>query len=75
MYKGSKEAATVNIGNFTGDRVLDRKLVIEALKKQGIKNIKGYVIHHTSDDGILQLIEENIHSDFSHYGGVFDFGK
>ena len=75
MYKGNKKLATVNIGKFTGDRALDRELAIEILKKRGIKNIDGYVLHHTADDGVLQLIERNIHSDFPHYGGYYYFKK
>lgn len=75
MYKGNKKLATVNIGKFTGNRALDRELAIEILKKRGIKNIDGYVLHHTADDGVLQLIERNIHSDFPHYGGYYYFKK
>ena len=75
MYKGNKKLATVNIGKFTGDRALDRELAIKEFEKRNIYNIDGYVIHHTADDGVLQLIKENIHSDFPHYGGYYYFKK
>ncbi|MEB3072783.1 T7SS effector LXG polymorphic toxin [Parvimonas sp. C2] len=71
MFEGNKKLATVNIGKFTKSRYLDRKLVIEELKKRGIKDIDGYEIHHTADDGVFQLIKKQIHDTFSHYGGRY----
>ncbi|MDE6662796.1 MAG: HNH endonuclease [Lachnospiraceae bacterium] len=28
-----------------------------------------YIIHHDIENGILQLIDENIHKEFTHIGG------
>ena len=75
MYKGNKKLAKINIGNFTGDRALDKKLAIEILEKRGIFNYEGYIIHHGNSDGILYLIKENVHKEFSHCGGYYYFSK
>ena len=69
MYKGNKRLATVNIGKFTGDRALDKQLAIKEFAKRGIDIPKGYEIHHTCENGVLQLIKKEIHNDFAHYGG------
>ena len=29
----------------------------------------GYVVHHDTINGILQLVDENIHQEFTHIGG------
>jgi len=29
----------------------------------------GYVVHHHTENGILQLVEEEIHTMFTHIGG------
>ncbi|WP_074960248.1 HNH endonuclease [Ruminococcus albus] len=31
----------------------------------------GYVVHHSIENGIIQLVDQAIHSEFSHYGGVY----
>ena len=71
MFEGNKKLATVYIKNFTGNRILDRKLAIEAFKEQGIEDFEGYIIHHGNGDGIFHLIKESIHKEFSHYGGYY----
>ena len=36
----------------------------------GITEIpKGYIVHHDVENGILQLVDENIHAEFTHIGG------
>ena len=75
MYKGNKRLATVNIGKFTGDRALDKQLAIKEFAKRGIDIPKGYEIHHTCENGVLQLIKKEIHNDFAHYGGHYYFKK
>lgn len=71
MYGGDRELATVNIGEFTGNREIDKKLAIEILEKRGINEIDGYIFHHDYKNGVFQLIDEKIHIQFSHYGGYY----
>ncbi|MCR5836332.1 MAG: HNH endonuclease [Lachnospiraceae bacterium] len=73
MYLGIKE---INIGSFSGDRELDKLKLIDELTKMGIKNgiPKGYVAHHHTKNGIMQLIREDIHKQFTHVGGYSLFG-
>ena len=52
---------------------MDRKRAIEILANQGIEDLTGYVVHHDFREGIMQLIESNIHSEFTHYGGRYYF--
>ncbi|WP_155970625.1 HNH endonuclease [Streptococcus ruminantium] len=71
MYHGDRDLATVSIKQFTGDRALDRRLAVEEFAKQGIDDLTGYAIHHDYKNGILQLVDIDIHSQFSHYGGFY----
>lgn len=71
MYKGDRDLSTVSIGEFTRDRELDRKVVRQILIDRGIKNLDKYVIHHDYKNGVFQLIDRDIHKEFSHYGGYY----
>lgn len=61
----------ISIGSFTGDRNLDKRLYLEQLKKlYGLNSIPdGYVVHHDTTDGVLQLVKEDYHKEFLHRGG------
>ena len=62
---------SVDIGEFTGDRSKDIKKMLEVLEEDyGITEIPdGYIVHHDIENGILQLVDENIHKEFTHIGG------
>lgn len=61
----------VNIGGFTGDRGQDLSKLLDILEKEyGITEIPdGFIVHHHTENGVLQLVDERIHSLFSHVGG------
>lgn len=61
----------ISIGEFTGDRNTDKKLYLEKLEEEyGLTDIPdGYVLHHDTENGILQLIKEDYHKEFTHAGG------
>lgn len=61
----------ISIGKFTGDRNTDKKLYLEKLEEEyGLTDIPdGYVLHHDTENGILQLIKEDYHKEFTHAGG------
>lgn len=61
----------ISIGEFTGDRYEDKKLYLKALEEQyGITEIPdGYVLHHDSENGTMQLVQEDWHKEFTHAGG------
>ena len=61
----------INIGHFTGDRNEDIRLYKEKLKEEyELTDIpKGYCVHHDSKNGILQLVKEDYHKEFTHVGG------
>jgi|GEM_PF-1429411 len=61
----------VNIGSFTGDRTKDMAKLKEVLKNDyGINEIPaGFVAHHDIENGIMQLVQEDIHKKFRHIGG------
>ena len=58
---------------FTGNRTTDMKNAIKHLDNTyGIDEIpKGYILHHDIDNGVFQLVRNNVHSGFSHYGGYY----
>ena len=62
---------SIDIGEFTGDRGKDIDKMLEILEADyGITEIPdGYVVHHDIENGILQLVDENIHAVFTHIGG------
>ena len=62
---------SVDIGEFTGDRGKDIDKMLEILEEDyGITEIpEGYIVHHDIENGILQLVDENIHTEFTHIGG------
>ena len=62
---------SVDIGEFTGDRGRDvDKMMLILEEDYGITEIPdGYVVHHDVENGILQLVDENIHAEFTHIGG------
>lgn len=45
--------------------------MLEILEEDyGITEIpEGYIVHHDIENGILQLVDENIHTEFTHIGG------
>lgn len=61
----------IDIGGFTGDRNEDKKLYLKALEEQyGLTEIpEGYVLHHDSQNGRMQLVREDWHKEFTHAGG------
>ena len=61
----------INIGSFTGDRNKDKELYKEKLYEEyGLTDKPtGYVIHHDSENGNLQLIKTEYHTEFTHEGG------
>ena len=62
---------SVDIGEFTGDRGKDIDKMLAILEEHyGITEIpEGYIVHHDIENGILQLVDENIHAEFTHIGG------
>lgn len=67
-----EDIAEFGIGKFTGDRELDKKAALEFLRSEGYDEIPdGYVLHHDYENGKMQLIEEEIHRIFTHYGGNY----
>lgn len=69
FYPGIKN---IDIESFSGDRGIDNNKIIEILDK--VYNIsggipEGYTPHHDVTDGIIQLIKEEIHKQFTHIGG------
>lgn len=62
---------TVDIGEFTGDRSEDIDKMLDILEEDyGITEIpEGYIVHHDIENGIVQLVDENIHKKFTHIGG------
>ena len=61
----------IDIGQFTGDREKDKQLYLEKLEEDyGLTEIPdGYVLHHDSRNGNLQLVETDYHKTFTHTGG------
>lgn len=61
----------VDIGEFTGDRSKDIDKMLAILERDyGITEIPdGYIVHHDIQNGILQLVDEDIHKQFTHIGG------
>ena len=61
----------INIGEFTGDRREDKRRYLEKLEEQyGLTEIPhGYVLHHDSENGNMQLVKEDWHKEFTHTGG------
>ncbi|MCH5341002.1 MAG: DUF4157 domain-containing protein [Acetatifactor sp.] len=67
----------VNIGRFSNNRNSDRDSCKKVLKeKWNYTDIPGgYVAHHTFTNGIMQLVDANIHETFKHYGGFSFFNS
>ena len=61
----------IDIGEFTGDRGDDKQLFKEKLQEEyGLGEIPdGYIVHHDSENGKLQLVKEDWHKEFTHSGG------
>lgn len=62
---------SVDIGEFTGDRSKDNDKMLSILEEDyGITEIpEGYIVYYDIAFGILQLADENIHTEFTHFGG------
>lgn len=69
------EIGDLSIGEFTGDRNEDKKLYLEVLEEEyGLTEIpEGYALHHDSENGIMQLVKEEYHKEFTHTGGHSKF--
>ncbi|MCR5228151.1 MAG: DUF6531 domain-containing protein [Eubacterium sp.] len=66
-----KNIAEFSIGSFS-NRADDKKAAIEYIKDFGYDDIPdGYVLHHDYENGKLQLVEEEVHKTFTHYGGNY----
>lgn len=61
----------IDIGKFTGDRNEDKRLYLEILEEQySLTEIPdGYVLHHDSKNGNMQLVKTDWHKEFTHAGG------
>ena len=61
----------ISIENFTGDRNKDKQMYIAKLEEEyGLTDIpEGYVLHHDTENGVLQLIRADYHEEFTHIGG------
>lgn len=61
----------ISIGEFTGDRDLDKSLYLKKLEKEYVLTEipEGYSLHHDSENGVLQLIKTDWHDEFRHQGG------
>lgn len=65
----------INIGKFTGDRYKDKQLFLEKLEEEyGLTDIPdGYSLHHDTENGVMQLIKDDYHKEFTHAGGYSMF--
>ena len=61
----------LSIGEFTGDRTKDKELYLKKLEEEyGLTEIPdGYALHHDTENGVMQLIKEDYHKEFTHAGG------
>lgn len=61
----------LSIGEFTGDRMKDKELYLEKLEEEyGLTEIPdGYILHHDTENGVMQLVKEDYHKEFTHSGG------
>ena len=67
-----EDIACFSIGEFTGDRGSDMVKVLAKLKTMNVDSVpKGYIVHHDIESGAIQLVREDVHSEFSHYGGHY----
>ncbi|MDF7670515.1 HNH endonuclease [Orbaceae bacterium ESL0721] len=62
-----KKIAEVDIGVFSGRRKKDAKIFLQIAELKEIP--KGYAVHHSQPNGVMQLVEEKIHKEFTHIGG------
>lgn len=47
-------------------------ILLKYIKKYGYDDIpEGYIVHHDYQNGKVQLVKEQIHIQFTHYGGVY----
>ena len=60
----------IDIGSFS-DRTVDKQLYLKKLEDlYGLTEIPaGYMLHHDSKNGIMQLIRSDYHKEFTHVGG------
>lgn len=61
----------LSIGEFTGDRTKDKELYLKKLEEEyGLTEIPdGYILHHDTENGVMQLVKEDYHKEFTHAGG------
>ncbi|MEE0930489.1 MAG: hypothetical protein UIM53_05770, partial [Acutalibacteraceae bacterium] len=61
------DISRVNIGKFSGDRAKD---IETFLNMTGLDEIpEGYTLHHGIPNGVVELVETEIHREFTHIGG------
>lgn len=54
----------------------DRKAVLDYIRRYGYDDMpEGYIVHHDYKNGRIQLVKDNIHMEFTHYGGVHETSK
>ena len=67
-----EDIAEFSIGKFTGNRDLDKQAALDFLRSEGYDEVPdGYILHHDCKNGKIQLIREDIHQTFTHYGGNY----
>lgn len=61
----------LSIGEFTGDRTKDKELYLKKLEEEySLTEIPdGYTLHHDTENGVMQLVKEDYHKEFTHAGG------
>lgn len=70
LYHGSDGLAEVRI-DLTNDRTKD---TATANAKAGFSSTPpGYTWHHNEDTGLMQLVDKDVHDEFSHLGGFSIF--
>ena len=66
-----KDISTFSIEKFE-TRYIDNKKVLNYLIDNKYTEVPdGYVIHHHYENGIIQIVREDIHTKFTHYGGYY----
>ncbi len=61
----------ISIGLFTGNRNEDKRIYLEKLEEEyALTDIPdGYALHHDTENGLLQLVKMDYHTEFTHAGG------
>lgn len=61
----------ISIGEFTGDRNKDKSMYLKKLEEEyGLtEKPDGYALHHDVENGVMQLVRDDYHKEFTHAGG------